>query len=165
MKKLLYITLFSLLLLSGCEKKTAEFAPAELFVLEDGSTSAGISPGDGKDDFVRAYRDYTIQVAYNDLESNYLVMSIRDIPYEDPISTMIANFFINGEPVSEEALCEQNDVSPADLHTLLSSSDYLRGHEVIYRYLRFSWEDGVIAEIESQELNYNETFETPYAGS
>ena len=34
MKKLLYIILFSLLLLSGCEKKPADIAPASLFEME-----------------------------------------------------------------------------------------------------------------------------------
>ena len=88
-------------------------------------------------------------------------MSIKEIPYQDSISTMIANFFVNGKPVSEETLCEDNNVPPSGLHSLLSSPDYLRKHEVIYRYLRFSWENGAIDEIESEELNYNETFETP----
>ena len=74
---------------------------------------------------------------------------------------MIANFFVNGKPVSEETLCEDNNVPPSGLHSLLSSPDYLRKHEVIYRYLRFSWENGTIDKIESEELNYNETFETP----
>lgn len=162
MKKLLYIIFFSLLLLSGCEKKTAEIAPAALFVMAGNTTAAGVQPGDDADAFIKAYKDYTIQVAYSDLDSNYLVMSIEDIPYEDPISTMIANFFINGTPVSEEDLCEENDIEPSGLHELLSSAAYLRSHEVIYRYLRFRWEDGVITEIESEELNYNETFEVPY---
>ncbi|MDO4323786.1 MAG: hypothetical protein Q4C61_14815 [Lachnospiraceae bacterium] len=163
MKKLLYIIVLSLLLLSGCEKKTAETAPASLFEMTGDTTAAGIKPGDGREDFIKAYKDYTIQVAYSDLESNYLVMSINDIPYKDPIFTMIANFFINGEPVSETELCEKNSVTPSNLHSLLSSASYLREHEVIYRYLLFRWRDGVITGIESDELNYNETFETPYA--
>ena len=33
-KKLLYILFISLLLLSGCEKKSTEIAPASLFVLD-----------------------------------------------------------------------------------------------------------------------------------
>ena len=162
MKKLLYIILFGLLFLSGCEKKTSDIAPAKLYEMDGESTNNGVSPGDGKKEFIDAYQDYTIQVAYNDSVSNYLVMSIRKIPYEDSISTMIANFFINGKPVSEEELCEQNKIEPEQLHSLLSSSEYLRSHEVIYRYLRFKWEDGAIQKIESEELNYNETFETPY---
>ena len=161
MKRLLYMILFSLLLLTGCEKQTADYAPAALFQMNGETTAAGIAPGDGKDAFIKAYQDYTIQVAYSDPESQYLVMSIKEIPYQDSISTMIANFFINGKPVSEETLCEDNKIPPSDLHTLLSSPEYLRKHEVIYRYLRFSWENGTIDKIESEELNYNETIETP----
>ncbi len=161
MKKLLYLLLFVLLFLSGCEKKTADVAPASLFELDGDSTSAGVSPGDGRAAFIKAYKKYTIQVAYQNLPSDYMIMSISEIPYTNEISTMIANFFINDEPVSEETLCEENDVEPGQLHSLLSSSDYLREHEVLYRYLRFKWEDGVIESIESDALNYNETFETP----
>lgn len=161
MKKLLYLLSFCLLFLSGCEKKSADIAPAGLFEMDGEATSEGVRPGDGQEEFIRAYKGYTIQVAYSNLDSNYLVMSIDNIPYEDEISTMIANFFIDGKPVSEETLCTENDVEPSQLHSLLSSSAYLREHEVLYRYLRFSWEEGVIADIESDALNYNETFETP----
>ena len=45
----------------------------------------------------------------------------------------------------------------------MSSHEYLRSHDVIYRYLVFDWEDGVITDIASEELNYNETYETPRA--
>lgn len=161
MKKLLYVLFFSLLLLSGCEKKSADIAPASLFEMDGETTAGGISPGDGKKEFIKAYKGYTIQVAYNNLDSNYLVMSIEDIPYEDEISTMIANFFVDGKPVTEETLCAENDIKPDQLYELLSSSSYLRQHEVLYRYLRFSWEDSVITAIDSDALNYNETFETP----
>lgn len=161
MKKLLYMSLFCLLFLSGCEKKSADIAPASLFEMEGEATSEGIRPGDGKKEFIKAYKGYTIQVAYSNLDSNYLIMSIDDIPYEDEISTMIANFFIDGKPVSEKTLCTENSVEPSQLHGLLSSSSYLREHEVLYRYLRFVWEEGVIASIDSDALDYNETFETP----
>lgn len=161
MKKLLYIAIFSLLFLSGCEKKPAPIADASLFHVTDGVTADGIKCGDGPDAFIKAYKDYTIQVAYSQLESNYLVMSIKDIPYNDQISTIIANFFINGTPMAEETICDENDIQLSELHSLLSSSAYLRSHEVIYRYLDFEWQDGVITDISSEELNYNETFETP----
>lgn len=163
MKKFLYIAIFIPLLLSGCEKKMVAPAPASLFQMNDETTDSGISAGDNREDFIKAYKNYTIQVAYRDSPSNYLVMSIEDIPYEDPISTMIANFFINGKPVSVRQLCEDNDLESSELHKFLSAPSYLRRHEVIYRYLTFDWEDGYITDIDSGELNYNETFETPCA--
>ena len=54
-KKLLYILFISLLLLSGCEKKSTKIAPASLFVLDGNVTSEGIRPGDGPDAFKKAY--------------------------------------------------------------------------------------------------------------
>lgn len=161
MKKLLYILLFSTLLLTGCEKNFARPAPASLFFMDGDATSSGIRPGDGKSAFIRAYRDYPIQVAYSDMESNYHSMPIRNIPYDDNISTMIASLFIDGTPVLEQTLCSENDIKPEQLHAFLSDPKYLRLHDVVYRYLNFSWENGLITDIESGELNYNESFDTP----
>lgn len=161
MKRLGCIAVLLLLLLTGCERKPEATAPRELFQLDDGATADGVRTGDRPEQFIDAYRNYTIQVAYNDQESDYVVMDIDKIPYSENISTMIANFFVDGEPVSEEALCEENKIKPAQLYALLSSSAYLREHSVVYRYLRFSWTDGAISRIQSDELNYNETYETP----
>ncbi len=160
MKKLRFAALAALLLLSGCEKKQTLTAPASLFETEGGVTSLGIQEGDSPEAFQEAYGDYSIQVAYEN--TGYTPMSIDRIPYDEPISTMIANFFINGEPVSDEEICQENDIRPEELYSLLSSYEYLTSHEVIYRYLEFSWEDGKISDINSGELYYNETFETPY---
>lgn len=163
-KKLLYILFISLLLLSGCEKKSTKIAPASLFVLDGNVTSEGIRPGDGPDVFKKAYRSYTLQVAWTDVDSNYMVMSPDEIPYDENISTIITSLFINGKPVTEAQVCSDNDIEGDALYTLLSSPDYLRKHEVIYRYLDFDWKGGYIADISSEELNYNETFETPCLG-
>lgn len=161
MKRLFCAAALFALLLTGCEKQPADVAPAELFLVTGGVTADGVQPGDGPEQFISAYRDYTIQAAYHDLESSYLVMDIDKIPYEENISTIIANFFVDGKPVSEEELCRENKVKPAQLYALLSSPSYLRSHDVIYRYLRFDWSGGVITDIEPGELNYNETYETP----
>ena len=103
-KKLLYILFISLLLLSGCEKKQELLAPASLFEMDGEATAAGVCPGDGPEEFKAAYRDYTLQVAWNDAESNFMVMSPDQIPYDEEISTMIATLFIDGKPVDPEAL-------------------------------------------------------------
>jgi hypothetical protein len=137
--RLSLVLLSFVLLLSGCSRQSADVAPASLFELSGDVTSAGVQPGDDPETFIKAYKNYTIQVAYNDVASSYLTMSIDEIPYDRPISAMIANFFIDDEPVSEDTLCKQNDVSPSELYSLLSSTAYLQQHDVIYRYLRFQW--------------------------
>ncbi|MCD7735655.1 MAG: hypothetical protein LUI07_01590 [Lachnospiraceae bacterium] len=161
MKKLLFILLFPAFLLTGCEKNTQKLTSADFYELTDNTTHDGVQVGDGASEFIKAYSDYTVQTAYTDVTSSYVTMSIREIPYDENISTLIANFFIDGDAVSEESICEENEIDDEDLYDLLSSSSYLRAHEVIYRYLRFTWADSVITDIDSGELNYNETFEIP----
>ncbi|MCD7767011.1 MAG: hypothetical protein LUH53_10955 [Lachnospiraceae bacterium] len=161
-KKRFSLLLLAALLLTGCEKEEEQqAASAELFEITNGVTFDGVQVGDGKAEFIDAYSDYTIQAAYTDTDSSYMVMSINEIPYDKNISTLIANFFIDEEPVTEDELCEENDIEYTELYDLLSSTDYLRAHEVIYRYLRFLWEDSVITDIDSGEFNYNETYEVP----
>ena len=129
------------------------------------ATAAGVCPGDGPEEFKAAYRVYTLQVAWNDAESNFMVMSPDQIPYDEEISTMIATLFIDGKPVDPEALCKEQDIQSDQIHDVLSSPDFLRKHDVIYRYLVFEWSDNEIVDIYSEELNYNETFETPRSGT
>ena len=115
MKRLCLISALLLLLLTGCEKKPAATAP--LFLTRT-ALADDIRSGDGPEEFISAYRGYTIQVAYNNLESSYVVMDVDKIPYKDDISTMIANFFVDDQPVSEEELCEENNVKPTQLYAL-----------------------------------------------
>lgn len=161
MKKRFFAAVILFLLLTGCEKRPAEIAPEKLFEVTGGVTADGIQAGDGREKFISAYSGYTIQVAYDNLESSYLIMDIDKIPYQEDISTIIANFFIDGHPISERDLCRENRVEPTQLYALLSSSSYLHEHDVLYRYLRFEWSGGEIVDIEPGELNYNETYETP----
>ncbi len=161
MKKLLLITLFCAVFLIGCEKNAQEIASEEVFEMTDGVTYDGVKIGDGKAEFINAYNPYVIQTAYTDTASNYRVMSIRKIPYDENISTLVATFFIDGKPISEEEICRQNEIEEEDLPSLLSSPAYLQKHNVIYRYLRFNWEDSEIMSIDSSELNFNEAYEVP----
>ena len=68
---------------------------------------------------------------------------------------------LNLDGKTKEQICKEYDWEEASLHSNLSAPAYLREHDVVYRYLMFSWENGKITDIVSDELNYNETFETP----
>ena len=94
-----------------------------------------------------------------------MVMSPDQIPYDEEISTMIATLFIDAKPVDLEAFCKEQNIQSDEIHDVLSSPDFLRKHDVIYRYLVFEWSDSEIVDIYSEELNYNETFETPRSGT
>ena len=126
---------------------------------------AGVCPGDGPEEFKAAYRDYTLQVAWNDAESNFMVMSPDQIPYDEEISTMIATLSLTPKPVDPEAFCKEQNIPFRSDPRRAQLPDFLRKHDVIYRYLVFEWSDSEIVDIYSEELNYNETFETPRSGT
>lgn len=161
MKKLLFSAVLALLFLTGCEKITTIPAPSSLFVLTNGVTADGVQAGDGKKEFMSAYQDYEILVSLSPSEIPSESMPMQRIPFERKISTMIANFFINDTPMTPEDICREEGIESEQLLDLISSDEYLRKHEVLYRYLIFYWEDGSITRITSEELNYNETYETP----
>ncbi len=162
MKKLPLLLLFLALFLTGCEKNTSQIATADVYNVTNGVTNDGVKVGDGKDAFKAAYNNYIIQVAHTDTAySSYTVTPMKKIPFDEPISTLIATFFIDNQPLAEEEICSENDIEEEELLDLLSSPSYLQAHEVIYRYLRFNWEDGLITDIDSSELNYNESYEVP----
>ncbi len=162
MKRVPVILLFFTVFLAGCGKSTAQTFTADFFTVSDGVTHNGVEVGDGKAAFTNAYSDYVIQVAYNDTNySNYTVMSMKSIPFDRNISTLIASFFIDGTPMSEEEICKENQISAKGLANLLASPAYLRAHDVSYRYLRFTWEEGSITKIDSAELNFNESYDIP----
>ena len=160
-KHLFLAAVFSCLILTGCTGKTPGPAPQKLFQLTGGVTADGIQAGDGAEEFRRAYADYEILVSTSGEDIPQEAMPIGRIPYDKNIVTMIANFFIDGRPMSPQDICGEEQIEPEDLFDLLSSEEYLRGHEVLYRYLVFYWENGTIQRIASEELNYNETYEVP----
>ncbi len=155
------MALFSLLLLTGCEKKSAILPSADFFLMQETMTADGVRPGDTSEKFTEIYGEYSVQVAFNHTASSYVSMSVRKIPFHEDISTMIGCFFIDGKPFSESMICEIYDTKLSEMHEHISSSEFLRSHEVEYRYLRFKWADGIITDIISSDLNYNETYEIP----
>ena len=160
-KRLLLAGAFFCLTVTGCADEETAPAPQELFQLTEGVTADGVQAGDGEKEFREAYAGREILVSSSGEDIPQEVMPIRKIPYNNHIATMIANFFIDGRPMSPQDICEEEQIDSGDLFDLLSSEEYLRSHEVIYRYLIFYWEDGVIRRIASEELNYNETYEVP----
>ena len=160
-KHLLFVAAFCCLVFTGCADEETVPAPQKLFQLTDGVTSAGVQAGDGEKEFREAYTGYEILVSSSGKDIPQEVMPIRRIPYNKNIATMIANFFIDNQPMSPQDICEKEQIDSEDLFDLLSSEEYLRSHEVIYRYLVFYWKNGTIQKITSEELNYNETYEVP----
>ena len=142
-------------LLTGCGKDTP-LLTADDYTLETDTdrTSLGVAPGDTAETFLAAYGEYKV---FTSIEGgDYQMLTSDEIPFDSAIITLLPTFFVDGLPMDPDVFCEENEIDKADLITYLRSADYLGSHAVEYRYLTFAWENGVITDIRSDYMNYNE---------
>ena len=142
-------------LLAGCGNKTP-LPAAEDFVLNEdtGATSRGILPGDTPETFLSAYEEYKLFTSTDNGET-YQVLSAKEMPFDKDMTVLLPSFFIDGAPMDPDAFCKENDIEKSDLMNLLKSKEYLTSHRVEYRYLLFTWQNGVIEDIVSSYMDYN----------
>lgn len=142
-------------LLTGCGKVTPLLSAVDYELdLDTNTTNKGVSVGDTPEAFLAAYGEYRIFTSVNGGE--YQVFPTEEIPFGDSLTCLLPTFFIDGLPVDPDAFCEENEIEKSALLAFLTSDDYLQSHTVVYYYLTFTWEDGVISEITSRYMDYNE---------
>lgn len=144
-------------LLAGCGENAPLLTAVDYELdVETTTTNKGISVGDTPESFLAAYGEYKIFTSVDG--QDYQVLPTEEIPFdsESAVATLLPTFFIDGLPVDTDLFCEENEIEKADLLTFLSSEDYLKSHTVVYYYLLFTWEKGVIANIRSSYMDYNE---------
>lgn len=145
----------SLGLLTGCGEGTPLLTAEDYEInTQTNMTSRGISPGDTSEDFLSAYGEYKLFTSTDG--ETYQVLVTEEIPFDSAITILLPAFFVDGLPIDPDVFCEENGVEKADLITFLSGEDYLASHTVEYRYLIFTWENGVITDIRSASMDYNE---------
>lgn len=161
MKKIrtLLFVLFVLTLAPGLLTGCGESAPllnAADYELDPATstTSKEVSVGDNAEAFLAAYGDYKIFTSVDGEE--YQVLAAEEIPFDSAVTLLLPTFFIDGAPTDLDRFCEENEIGKADLTATLNSEAFLQDHTVIYSYLLFTWEDGVITAIRSEYMDYNE---------
>ena len=150
---LLYTT--ALITLTACGKKTPLLTAADYELNhEDNTTSKGIGIGDTPESFLSAYGDYVIETSIE--HGTYQALKTDEIPFTESIRTILPTFFIDENAVTIEQICEENEIERTELLALLSSDEYLQNHTVMYQYMIFTWEDGMITDIHSEFMDFNE---------
>lgn len=161
-------------LLCACGKETP-LLTADDYKLdtETGATSRGIKIGDGAEAFLDAYREYMIFSAISDAsledssdaapesatenpQADYQFLPVDEIPFDSDLTVILPAFFVDGLAIDTVQFCEDNEIAQADLISYLTNEAYLADHRVIYRYLVFTWQGGVITDIRSESMDYNQ---------
>ncbi len=142
-------------LLAGCGAGEPPLTADDyLLDAETCETSRGIALGATPDAFLGAYEDCTCFTSVDG--GDYQPLPEDEIPFDQNIRTLIPTFFVDGEPIDPASFCRENDIEEAALIDYLTSADYLNTHTAEYRYLTFTWEGGVVTDIQSAYMNYNE---------
>ncbi len=155
MKKLFFIFLILIGFLTACGKEQPLLEAADYELNQSANTTRkGIGIGDTPEEFLAAYGDYDIEtsIEYGPFEA----IAPDEIPFTDSIRTILPTFFIDGLPATIEQICTENEIERTGLLSLLSSDEYLQNHTVVYHYMIFTWDDGVITDIHSEFMDYNE---------
>lgn len=143
-------------LLCACGKETPLLTVEDYKLdAESGSTSRGVRIGDDAGAFQAAYQDYMIFSATADT-TQYQFLPVDEIPYDTALTLIIPTFFIDGLPIDTAQFCEENEIEQTDLISYLTAESYLANHKVVYRYLVFTWENGVITDIRTESMDYNQ---------
>ena len=117
-------------------------------------TSREVTVGDNAETFLAAYGGYKI---FTSVEGgDYQVFDTEEITFDSDVTLLLPTFFIDGMPTDLDRFCEENEIEKADLTATLNSDEFLQSHTVVYYYLLFTWENGAIADIRSEYMDYNE---------
>lgn len=147
--------ILSLSLLTACGKTTPLLAATDYELdLTTNTTSREVTIGDNAETFLAAYGTYKIFTSVDG--SDYQVLDTEEIPFDASVTLLLPTFFIDGLPTDLDLFCEENEIEKTELTALFSSNDFLSTHTVVYCYLLFTWENGVITDIRSEYMDYNE---------
>lgn len=151
----LVIGCLTLGIISACGKEEVLLTATDYELDADkNQTSRGVSVGDDSEAFLAAYGEYRILSSVDG--GDYKLLAAEEIPFtSSSLQTILPTFFIDGLATDTDQFCKENEIDKSDLLTYLSSEDYLSAHTVVYHYLVFTWENGVITGISSESMDYN----------
>lgn len=156
-KKIISVFCLALMLsalLCACGKEKPLLAPTEYDLdAETAQTARGVKIGDRSDVFLTAYQDYDILSSISG--GDYRFIPAEEIPFDGNVTTILPSFFIDGAAIDIDAFCEASEIEKDSLLSFLTEEEYLKHHTVVYQYLIFEWEDGVIKDIRSESMDYN----------
>lgn len=150
---LCFILLLSSFLCACGEEKSLLTATDYELDAETAETIRGVKIGDGADVFLAAYRDYDILSSING--GDYRFIAAEEIPFDAELTTVLPSFFIDNTAIDIDSFCKDNNIEKDSILGFLTNEEYLAHHTVVYQYLVFEWENGVITDIRSEAMDYN----------
>ena len=158
MKKYLSCLIVIIILISaiGCGSANLELSNAD-YELSNNTTSKGITIGSNSDDFVSAYQGFIVNVWYADDSSNTAKeINVNKVDYTKQSHIGLPTFFIDDKAIDVNDFKKKNNID-SDLNSWLEdNTEYLQKHSIVYKCLVFTFDNGIVNNIQYSEKNYNE---------
>lgn len=140
----------------GCGKAKLELSNVD-YELSNNTTSKGITIGSNSDDFVSAYQGFIVNVWYADDSSNTAKeINVNKVDYTKQSHIGLPTFFIDDKAIDVNDFKKKNNID-SDLNSWLEdNTEYLQKHSVVYKCLVFTFDNGIVNNIQYSEKNYNE---------
>lgn len=140
-------------LLTACNEEIPVLSESEYIVSDDGVTVRDIKTGSTLEEFFTAYENYPLFVSVNG--ADYEVLTKEVIPIDQPMNIILSDFFVDGETLDKDLFCETNQIEKENLLEYLNTEDFLSSHKVIYRYISFDIQDGVVTNVLTDSRDFN----------
>ena len=158
MKKYLSYLMILVILIStvGCGKTKLELTNED-YNLSNNATSKGITIGSSSDDFINAYNGLVANVWYADDSSNTAKeINVNEVDYTKQSHIGLSTFFIDDKAIDVNDFKKKNNID-SDLNSWLeNNTEYLQKHSVVYKCLVFTFDNGIVNNIQYSEKNFNE---------
>lgn len=157
MKKYFFSILFLLtLVLYGCSSTNT--LNKEDYLLENNTTSKNISIGSTSEEFKKAYGNYVISIIYADDAINgdnvADIIDINNVDFSKQSRIGITTYFIDEKSYTIQQFVDKLGIKTNYYDWAEKNTEYLKNHTIEGKVLLFSFEDGVITNISSTDMNF-----------
>ena len=159
MKKILsFLLIFCILVfvLAGCSGTNRQITDKDYILTSDNETSRNITIGSNSNEFIDAYQGCIVTVLYTDDNGNVAEeININEIDYTKCCYVYLPTFFVDNKAIDVENFKNKNNIT-SDLNSWLeNNTEYLQKHKVIFKCLIFTFDNGVINNIQKSEKDFN----------
>ena len=156
MKKTFIAYIVLCFILIGCSSNN-KLTKEDYILTEDIITSKNICIGSTNEEFKNAYNNYTVNIIYAEEVINgdnvADIININEIDFSKQCKVSITTYYIDGKPYTLPEFVDKLDIKTNYYDWAENNADFLKKHTIEGKVLVFSFEDGVVTNISSTDMN------------
>ncbi len=157
MKKYNFLFLFLLMfMLCGCSSNN-KLTKEDYILTEDNITSKNITIGNTSEEFKNAYNNYIVTIIYAEDAVNgdniADIININDIDFSKQCNVGITTYYIDNKSYTIPEFVDKLGIKTNYYDWAKENTEYLENHIIEGKVLIFTFEDGIVSNISSTDIN------------